>query len=213
MLDTKSSALADFAQSQHNSLTRSITFWPKRGTIKGQLHPLIWRVLSSLPRPALWRQVVDSDADLATYVGSHVSAARKSLGEEASLERPSLSHRLLTVTDSYQQRKWLEHEVTAEVMDHFIAGTETTSTTASYMFWTLSCRPEIMLRVQEEVDGLIGLDEVPDIQLLARQPYLNAVIKEGGHTHGALERIEADWRRSPEIVLACAGVIRPRRAS
>lgn len=75
--------------------------------------------------------------------------------------------------------RWPERDVTAECIDHFLAGTETTSTSMTYIMYTLSNRPDVMKRLQEELDGFMGLSEVPDIQGLARQPYLNAVIKEG----------------------------------
>lgn len=61
-----------------------------------------------------------------------------------------------------------------------IAGTDTTSTTLSYLLWELGRRRDIMLRLQAEVDEhMHDPSEIPDIQDLHKLPYLTAVIKEG----------------------------------
>ena len=89
--------------------------------------------------------------------------------------------------------KWPEADVTSECIDAFLAGTETTSTSLSYMMYTLSNRRDVMDKLQAEVDSIMALDEIPPIQLLARQPYLNAVIKESLRLFtpalGSLDRI------------------------
>ena len=61
-----------------------------------------------------------------------------------------------------------------------IAGTDTTSTTLSFLLWELSRRPDIMLRLQAEIDEhMTDPHCIPDIQELQKLPYLSAVIKEG----------------------------------
>ncbi|GJN88360.1 hypothetical protein Rhopal_001325-T1 [Rhodotorula paludigena] len=178
VLDTQINAVADFAESKPNPIARAITMWPKRGTIKGQLHPLVWKVAEQIPH-AGWQHLVQADSNLADFVEPIVKKARKQLEEGAQPERPALVHRLSTCTNSMLGERWPERDVTAECIDHFLAGTETTSTSMTYIMYTLSNRPDVMKRLQEELDGFMGLSEVPDIQGLARQPYLNAVIKEG----------------------------------
>lgn len=59
-----------------------------------------------------------------------------------------------------------------------LAGTETTSTSMTYSLWLLSTRPHVLATLQAELDAHAELDEVLSLQLCARLPYLNAVIKE-----------------------------------
>ncbi|GAA5859922.1 hypothetical protein JCM8547_004388 [Rhodosporidiobolus lusitaniae] len=192
VLDTQIGAVSDFAKHEPNPMARAITMWPKRGTIKGQLHPLVWKLAEKVPSTG-WQHLVRSDADLANFVAPLVSQARAKLAAGDVPTRPSLVHRLSTVTNSMTGEKWPEADTTSECIDHFLAGTETTSTSSAYTMYTLANRPDVMAKLQEELDGIMGLDEVPDIQLLARQPYLNAVIKESLRVFtaalGSLDRI------------------------
>ena len=65
---------------------------------------------------------------------------------------------------------------------HFprMAGSDTTSTTITYLFWELSRRPDIMKKLQTELDEVMTDSRVvPDISVLQQLPYLNAFMKEG----------------------------------
>jgi cytochrome P450 len=61
-----------------------------------------------------------------------------------------------------------------------MAGTDTTSTSITYLFWELSRRPDIMKKLQAELDEAMTDSKVlPDISVLQQLPYLNAFMKEG----------------------------------
>ena len=61
-----------------------------------------------------------------------------------------------------------------------MAGTDTTSTTITYLFWELSRRPDIIKKLQVELDEAMTDSRVlPDISVLQQLPYLNAFMKEG----------------------------------
>jgi cytochrome P450 len=61
-----------------------------------------------------------------------------------------------------------------------IAGSDTNSISLSYFFWELSRRPEILKKLQTEIDEVMfDSRAIPDISVLQELPYLNAFIKEG----------------------------------
>lgn len=61
-----------------------------------------------------------------------------------------------------------------------MAGTDTTSTSITYLFWELSRRPDITKKLQAELDEAMSDSRVlPDISVLQQLPYLNAFMKEG----------------------------------
>jgi hypothetical protein len=61
-----------------------------------------------------------------------------------------------------------------------VGGTDTLSTSLSYFFWELSRQPDIMKKLQAELDeAMVDPRVIPDISVLQRLPYLNAFIKEG----------------------------------
>ena len=61
-----------------------------------------------------------------------------------------------------------------------MAGTDTTSTSITYLFWELSRRPDIMKKLQAELDeAMTDSKVIPDISVLQKLPYLSAFVNEG----------------------------------
>ncbi|OCB88939.1 cytochrome P450 [Sanghuangporus baumii] len=98
-----------------------------------------------------------------------------------------------------------DEDIVSECTAHLIAGTDTTSTTLSYLLWELSRRPDIMAHLQAELDECMpDPKSMLDIQELQKLPYLTALIKEGLRVYSAapspLERV-APANRDAEISL------------
>lgn len=55
-----------------------------------------------------------------------------------------------------------DHDIISEFIGHMMAGTRTTSTSITYLFWELSRRPDIMKKRQAKFDEVI-----PDCKFLA----------------------------------------------
>ena len=61
-----------------------------------------------------------------------------------------------------------------------MASTDTTSTTITYLFWELSRCPDMMKKLQAELDKAMSDSRVlSNISILHQLPYLNAFMKEG----------------------------------
>ncbi|KAG9024506.1 hypothetical protein FS837_005341, partial [Tulasnella sp. UAMH 9824] len=92
-----------------------------------------------------------------------------------------------------------DRDIISEAMAHTIAGVDTSSTTLSYMMYTLACRPDILAKLREEIDPLMpedgqgGKRTAPDFQVLNRLPYLTGFVKESLRLYGSapsfLERV------------------------
>ncbi len=77
--------------------------------------------------------------------------------------------------DSFLGRKLSQPELIDEMMSIAFAGSGTTSTTLTYLMWSLAQDPVRQERLREELDAVgekAGLSELQDL------PFLNAVIKE-----------------------------------
>jgi len=72
-----------------------------------------------------------------------------------------------------------QEEIVAETTGQIIAGTDTTSTTLSFLLFELSKRPDVSAKLQAEIDSVIvDPASIPDNRTLRDLPYLNSVISE-----------------------------------
>jgi len=141
-----------------------------------------WPIVSRIPN-ARWKQFCASDRILNQFVGQRIIDTRNFLQTHTEQDDDVGKSSLLAHLIQYRYapgEPLTENEVLAESLAHLIAGSETTATTATYILWELSRRPDIVKAVRQEIDQVMPDSRLPpDILVLQALPYFSALIKEG----------------------------------
>ncbi|KAG4932567.1 hypothetical protein JHK87_046569 [Glycine soja] len=91
---------------------------------------------------------------------------------------------LLSLKEAPQEGYKLdESEIKAILLDMFTAGTDTSSSTIEWAIAELIRNPRVMVRVQQEMDTVVGRDRLVTELDLPQLPYLQAVVKETFRLH------------------------------
>ncbi|KAF5364054.1 hypothetical protein D9756_000128 [Leucocoprinus leucothites] len=187
-------AVTKWAMDVEDPLSTAINDFPKRGTFRSIIPSWAWKLVCRFPN-ARWKQMCDSDKIMAQFVSSRVYEMRAQMnaGKISESEKIPMLQRLLQYRYSSEE-PMPDHDIISECMGHLIAGSDTSSISLSFLFWELSRRPEILKKLQAELDeAMPDPRTIPDISVLQELPYLNAFIKEGLRVYsavpGLLERV------------------------
>ncbi|KAG8511380.1 Cytochrome P450 2B11 [Galemys pyrenaicus] len=122
---------------------------------------------------------------MANVICSIVFGERFSYQDPRFLMLLHLLSEAFTITSSFYSQEHLNPETVFHeknfvhtVLLLFFAGTETSSTTLRYGLLILMKHPDILEKVQEEIDRVIGPHRLPALEDRAKMPYTDAVIHE-----------------------------------
>ncbi|XVF49792.1 hypothetical protein PTKIN_Ptkin04bG0044000 [Pterospermum kingtungense] len=88
--------------------------------------------------------------------------------------------------DGMLEMDFTQDNLKAVILDMFVGGTETTSTTIEWAMAELLKNPDIMKNVQEEVRNVVGKKAKVDVNDINQMEYLKCVIKETLRLHPVL---------------------------
>ncbi|KAF5321063.1 hypothetical protein D9619_000139 [Psilocybe cf. subviscida] len=187
-------AVGKWAMDVEDPLSTAINDFPKRGILRSAVPTWAWDLVCRIPNNR-WKQMCDSDKILAEFVSARVYEMRAQInaGKFGDSEKVFILQRLMKYQYSPTQ-PMPDHDIISECIGHMMAGTDTTSTTITFMLWELSRRPDIMKKLQTELDeAMPDCKALPDINIIQELPYLSAFIKEGLRVYSAapslLERV------------------------
>jgi len=70
-----------------------------------------------------------------------------------------------------------EEQLVAAIRDFYVAGTETTATSLTWVLLFLSKHPEKQKKLQQEIDKVLGQSGIPGMAMMDKLPYVKAVIQ------------------------------------
>lgn len=126
------------------------------------ISPGPWLFWPGIPRPGYQRAIRQLD----DYLFEIIRARRKVVGEANDLlgrlvTSPSMSDDLIR----------------DQLLTMFVAGHDTSTALMAWTLYLVGCHPEVMARLQAEVDRVLGCDQ-PTYNLVSQLKYLDQVVKE-----------------------------------
>uniref|UniRef100_A0A8B9HE79 Cytochrome P450, family 2, subfamily Y, polypeptide 3 n=1 Tax=Astyanax mexicanus TaxID=7994 RepID=A0A8B9HE79_ASTMX len=142
----------------------------------GQLYNLFPRLVELLPGKQL--HFIDDIDELRRFAMLKVQKHQETLDPDNPRDFIDCFLIRLNQEKDMPNTEFHYDNMTATVMNLFLAGTETTSTTIRYALMLLIKHPEIQERMQKEIDSVIGQERSPMMEDRKSLPFTDAVIHE-----------------------------------
>ncbi|XP_073465231.1 cholesterol 24-hydroxylase-like [Aquarana catesbeiana] len=144
--------------------------------LKGMIHYLQNPIMQFMPQHWAYVKKVQNSADLLRKVGQECIMKRK----QAMLNGEELPKDILTkILQVAEQEEGLDDELMLDnFITFFIAGQETTANQLSFTVMELTRQPEIIQRLREEIDDIIGFKREISFEDISNLSYTTQVLKE-----------------------------------
>nr|XP_002129611.2 cytochrome P450 2C42-like isoform X2 [Ciona intestinalis] len=126
--------------------------------------------------PKCGKDIKESFGKINKFVKAEIKQHRQNLDPENP--RDYIDCYLNELNQMNDQSELSELGLEMSIMDLFQAGTETTSTTLRWAILYLANNPHIQEKVQQEIDEVLGFDQLPQYEDRMRMPYCEATVLE-----------------------------------
>ncbi|XP_054908575.1 cytochrome P450 2J6-like [Poeciliopsis prolifica] len=146
------------------------------GSIWAQLYNSFTLLMRLLPGPhQTVKQIWD---DVKKFIREELNQHKKNWDPSNSKDYIDCYLQEIETNKAQNDNTFDEENLIMCVLDLFVAGSETTSTTLRWAFLYMAKYPEIQEKVQAEIDRVIGQSRQPSMEDRANLPYTDAVIHE-----------------------------------
>ncbi|KAM9769235.1 cytochrome P450 3A40 [Menidia menidia] len=139
-------------------------------------------------------------ASLQKIKANRESSKQKSRVDFLQLMIDSQKNNKGVTSNEMQQEKGLnDHEILSQAMIFLFAGYETSSSSLTFLAYNLATNPEVMRKLQEEVDATFANEAPVEYQKLMEMEYLDSVINESLRLYPIAPRLERVAKATVEI--------------
>lgn len=126
------------------------------------------------------RAMEKSLAIIKETINAFVQQARKKLEEQPKIdmEPENFLEALLSARDE-SGNGLTDEEIQGNIITILLAGEDTTAHTLAWLVYLITEHPDILQKIQSEVDAIIGKDPIPkDLSVVEKLTYIEAVVHE-----------------------------------
>ncbi|KAH0631494.1 hypothetical protein JD844_005838 [Phrynosoma platyrhinos] len=142
----------------------------------GQLYEMFSSIMKYLPGPH--KKLFHNLQDIYDFVAERIKINKASLDPENPRDYIDCFLIQMEKESKNPASEFYLQTMIMSVLNLFVAGTETVSSTLRFGFLILMKYPEIQAKVIQEIDDVIGRNRQPKVEDRARMPYTDAVIHE-----------------------------------
>uniref|UniRef100_A0A8D0EC19 Cytochrome P450 n=1 Tax=Salvator merianae TaxID=96440 RepID=A0A8D0EC19_SALMN len=142
--------------------------------LSGTIYSAIPKVMNLLPGPH--QKCLSDCAKVCSFVREKVESHRLSL--DPHNPRDFIDCFLLRLQKEQSSGLICTEDLVMTVLDLFLAGTDTTSSTLFFGFMIVSKYPHIQAKIHQEIDEVVGQNRPPTMEDRVNMPFTNAVIHE-----------------------------------
>ncbi|XP_056394009.1 cytochrome P450 2C15-like isoform X2 [Hyla sarda] len=140
----------------------------------GQLQAMLPAIMKYIPGPH--QRITQHLTRLMEFVSERVKRNKESL--DPNSPRDFIDCFLIRQQEEKENPSFNTENMLMTILDLFVAGTETVSTTLRHGFLVLLKYTDIQDKLQEEIDTVIGENPFPNVKHRSKMPYTDAVIHE-----------------------------------
>ncbi|XP_060639581.2 cytochrome P450 2G1-like [Anolis sagrei] len=157
-------------------LTKINDSFVRMSTTSGQLYEMFSSIMKHLPGPH--QKLFQNLQDICDFVAERVKLNKASLDPENPRDYIDCFLIQMEKESKNPSSEFHLQTMIMSVLNLFVAGTETVSSTLRFGFLILMKYPEIQAKVVQEIDDVIGSNRQPKVEDRIRMPYTEAVIHE-----------------------------------
>uniref|UniRef100_UPI00398E3665 cytochrome P450 2C3-like n=1 Tax=Pristiophorus japonicus TaxID=55135 RepID=UPI00398E3665 len=134
------------------------------------------KIMDFMPGPH--KKIIQNIADLNIFLNERIRSHKESLQKD--LARDYIDSFLIKMDEEKHKpdSEFIHENLLISVLNLFLAGTETSSTTLRWAIQILAKYPQIQEKIHREIDEVIGSCRRPAIEDRVKLPYTDAVIHE-----------------------------------
>lgn len=133
---------------------------------------------SFIPSLKLFKELKSLEEEIKNFVRNEIKEHRTTYNEENIRDFIDLYVQNEDMTLEEKQFDIDENNFFQIILELFVAGTDTTSTTLQWALLYMLTYPDIQTKVHQELDAIVGRGRKPGMSDKAKLPYTNAVIHE-----------------------------------
>ncbi|KAM9385825.1 cytochrome P450 2J6-like [Pholidichthys leucotaenia] len=147
-----------------------------QGSVWVHIYNLFPLLMSYLPSPA--QTILQNWKEVKEFIRIDLNEHKKTWNPSDSRDYIDCYLNEIKMSKDQSDSTFVEENLIMCVLDLFVGGSETTSTTLRWAFLYMAKYPAIQEKVQAEIDREIGQSRPPSMEDRAKLPYTDAVIHE-----------------------------------